>query len=126
MIQDLLGTQTEAAWYIKYLRGLFSQNLWNVTKFWLNIFKNKSLVLAKDNFPRNLEVFSKSYTKKDQLSNFILVENSYFSVWLVVWPTFESLLLECLQNCLVDFWHCVGLPTERKPSKEEKKVPVQY
>lgn len=57
--------------------GLVSQNLWEVIKFWLSIFKNNSLVLAKDNFPRNLEVFRKTYTqKKDQISNFILVENS--------------------------------------------------
>lgn len=64
MIQGLLVTQTEAAGYTNYLRDLFSQNLWKVIKFWLNIFKNKSLVLAKYNFPRNLEVFSKSYTKR--------------------------------------------------------------
>lgn len=106
LIQNSFLTQTEAAWYINYLRGLFSQNLWKVIKFWLNIFKNKSLVLAEDNFPRNLEVFSKNYTKGPN-NSFILVENS----GLVQDWSSGSLLNPCksLQNCLVDSSHCHGL-----------------
>lgn len=87
-------------------KGLFSQNLWKVIKFWLNIFKKKSLVLAEENFPRNLEVFSKNYIKGPN-NSFILVENS----GLVHDWSSGSLLNPCksLQNCLVDFSHCCGL-----------------